>query len=78
VEAFAPCFTGIFTSTDDFQHKAFAALEYAYIGARYDKHYYVAEPTVTYLAERVGELLKLTEACCQEKIAALEEAASNA
>lgn len=48
-----------------------AALEYTYIGARYDDRYSIDEPMVT---ERVGELLKLTEVRCRGKIAALEDA----
>ncbi|MCU7844859.1 MAG: HEPN domain-containing protein [Candidatus Thiodiazotropha sp. (ex Monitilora ramsayi)] len=69
-----PAFKTMFPSSSDAERDAFTALEYAYIGARYDKRYTIDESTVAYLAERVGELLKLTEARCREKIAALEAA----
>lgn len=75
VEEFDPSFAKIFPSDDEFQRDAFTALEYAYIGARYDDRYAIDEPTVAYLAERVGELLKLAEARCREKIAVFEKAA---
>lgn len=64
----------IFKSEDEFTRDAFTALEYAYIGARYDKRYTIDEPTVTYLAERVEALLQLTEERCQEKLTALRNA----
>lgn len=66
----------IFQSDTEFAHDAFTALEYAYIGARYDKRYTIDEPTVTYLAERVEALLQLTEERCNEKIAVLQKAAN--
>lgn len=64
----------IFKSDTEFAHDAFTELEYAYIGARYDKRYTIDETTVTYLAERVEALLQLTEERCNEKIAALQKA----
>ncbi len=67
----------IFQSDIEFAHDAFTALEYAYIGARYDKRYTIDEPTVTYLAERVEALLQLTEEHCKEKIAALKRSTIN-
>jgi uncharacterized protein len=75
VEEVDPSFANNFPSDDEFQRDAFTALEYAYIGARYDDRYAIDESTLTYLAERVGQLLKLTEARCREKISVLEEAA---
>jgi uncharacterized protein len=64
----------IFTSGNEFERDAFTALEYAYIGARYDKRYTIDEKTVTYLSGRVETLLQLTEERCNEKIAALQTA----
>lgn len=69
-----PAFGTVFPSDNDFQRDAFTALEYAYIGARYDKRYTIDEKTVVYLAERVEALLNLTEARCREKIALLRSA----
>ncbi|MCU7928883.1 MAG: HEPN domain-containing protein [Candidatus Thiodiazotropha sp. (ex Dulcina madagascariensis)] len=72
-----PAFEAIFPAENNFQRDAFTALEYAYIGARYDKRYTIDERTVTYLAERVEALLRLTEARSREKIAALRSAAAD-
>ncbi|MCU7928886.1 MAG: HEPN domain-containing protein [Candidatus Thiodiazotropha sp. (ex Dulcina madagascariensis)] len=72
-----PAFEAIFPAESNFQRDAFTALEYAYIGARYDKRYSIDEPTVTYLAARVEALLQLTEERCCEKIAALQGAAAD-
>lgn len=72
-----PAFTNVFHASNPFEDDAFTALEYAYIGARYDKRYTIDEPTVRYLAERVEELMKLTEKHCREKIAALQQLAES-
>jgi HEPN domain-containing protein/predicted nucleotidyltransferase len=77
VEEFDPSFIDIFPSADEFQRDAFTALEYAYIGARYDDRYSIDEPTLTYLAERVEALLRLTEERCNEKLTALQKAADD-
>jgi uncharacterized protein len=69
-----PDFGAIFQSKNSFERDALTALEFAYIGARYDKRYTIDEPTVTYLAERVEALLRLTEARCRKKITALQNA----
>ncbi len=68
-----PAFMKVFHASNQFEEDAFTALEYAYIGARYDKRYTIDEPTVLYLAERVEALLKLTEVRCLEKISDLEK-----
>ncbi|MEJ2620545.1 MAG: HEPN domain-containing protein [Candidatus Thiodiazotropha sp.] len=70
-------FQAVFEAENDFEHNAFTALEYAYIGARYDKRYTIDEPTVNYLAKRVEALLQLTETRCVEKIAALRSASDS-
>lgn len=54
-----------------FHHDAFTALEYAYIGARYEKNYQIDAQTIAFLAQRVERLLDLVKARCQKKIAAL-------
>lgn len=65
----------IFKADTDFERKAFNALEYAYIGARYDKEYTIDKKTITYLAKRVTALMQLTEERCNEKLAALHKTA---
>lgn len=63
-----PRFEGVFPRTDTFQRNAFELLDYAYIGARYDPKYRIDAVTVNYLAEKVAQLLSLTETACKEKI----------
>ncbi|MEJ2045260.1 MAG: HEPN domain-containing protein [Reinekea sp.] len=64
----------IFQTDSELGYDAFTTLEYAYIGARYEKRYSVDATTVRYLADRVEVLLGLTERLCDEKIAVLEKA----
>ena len=54
-------------STSDERYR-FTLLRNAYVDARYKKSYTITESELTWLAERVSELKKLTEAVCQEKI----------
>jgi uncharacterized protein len=68
-------FHAVFSSDDEFEHDAFTALEYAYIGARYDKRYTIDERSVLYLAERVEALVRLTGERCRERIAVLRKVA---
>jgi hypothetical protein len=70
-----PGFADCFPSADSFQIDAFALLEYAYVGARYDKRYTIDEASLSYLVERVAALLALTRERCEAKIAGLEAAA---
>jgi HEPN domain-containing protein len=72
-----PALWEVFKSEDRFESEAFIALEYAYIGARYDKRYTIDEPSLAYLAGRVETLMKLTQARCREKITALQRAAAD-
>lgn len=76
VKAFDPAFADIFPSANAFQREAFTALEYAYIGARYDSRYTIDEASLSWLAVRIADLLALTRERCEAKIASLEEAAS--
>ncbi len=66
-----PSLEDVFPRTDTFQRDAFALLDYAYIGARYDPKYSIDTVTVNYLAEKVAQLLALTETACKKKIDAL-------
>jgi hypothetical protein len=69
-----PEFDTVFKAKNDFERDAFATLEYAYIGARYDKRYSIDESTLDYLAACVEALLNLTERRCREKINSLQNA----
>jgi len=77
VEAIDPGFTDIFPSEDKFQRDAFTALEYAYIGARYDSRYTIDKASLTWLAERIEQMLDLTRERCLTKIASLEQTGKN-
>jgi HEPN domain-containing protein len=69
-----PALWEVFQAKTPFEREAFTALEYAYVGARYDKRYVINEPSLIYLAERVELLLKRTEVLCRKKIADLRSA----
>lgn len=69
-----PRFGKFFQAENATEQDAYTKLEYAYIGARYDKRYTIDELTVRLLAERVAELLRVTGEKCRDKIAALEQA----
>jgi HEPN domain-containing protein/predicted nucleotidyltransferase len=68
----------LFHSQTAFERDAFAALEYAYIGARYDKSYTIDKPSLLYLAGQVSQLLRLTETLCKERIATLRRVTDQA
>ena len=50
------------------QRELFELLDYAYIGARYDRDYKITREELEYLAERVQELQKITKDVCKAKI----------
>jgi len=65
------------SSDNEFEHKAFTTLEYAYISARYDKRCSIGERSMLYLAERVEALVRLTEEHYRKRIAALRKVAAS-
>lgn len=67
----------LFKADTDFERDAFNAMEYAYIGARYDKEFTIDKKAITYLAKRIKVLMQLTNERCSEKIASLQKAAGN-
>jgi HEPN domain-containing protein len=70
-----PAFADVFAFKVDFEKDAFDLLEYAYIGARYDKRYTIDEASLNYLAERVAALAALTRERCQGLLSRLEQQA---
>ena len=58
----------IFPKQTDTERESFQLLDYAYIGARYDPEYRIAQEQLEYLAERVRMLLELTENICKAMI----------
>ena len=58
----------IFPQTNKRERKAFEQLKKAYIEARYSKHYDICTEELTWLAERVALLGKMTNDLCKEKM----------
>jgi uncharacterized protein len=58
----------IFPLRDSEERYRFILLRDAYVDARYKKSYAITEEELTWLAERISELQRLTEKLCQEKI----------
>jgi hypothetical protein len=52
----------------DEQKELFELLDYAYIGARYDRSYKITKEQLKELSKYVSKLHKLTERICKEKI----------
>lgn len=50
------------------QRELFELLDYAYIGARYDREYKITKEQLEQLAPCVKKLHKVTEKICKEKI----------
>jgi len=65
---FDPAFGQIFPKETDEQKERFELLEYAYIGARYDPEFYIAEDELKYLSKYVQKLHEVTEKICIAKI----------
>lgn len=60
----------VFPQTTDRERNLFELLKRAYIDARYNMdEYKITTNELVYLSERVGELKRLTESICREKIA---------
>ena len=61
-------FKGIFPCRTDDEIDRFNALEYAYIGGRYDPNYRISRRHLELLEKSVRKLLALTETVCKQKI----------
>jgi predicted nucleotidyltransferase/HEPN domain-containing protein len=59
---------GILPRQTDEQTELFDLLDYAYIGARYDRHYKITKEQLDQLAPCVKRLHEITEKVCTEKI----------
>ena len=58
---------GILPRETDEQKKLFALLDYAYIGARYDRSYKITKKQLEYLAQQVKKLQRLTKKYAKKK-----------
>lgn len=68
-DAYCPKLRDIFPQSNEADKTAFELLNYAYIGARYDRDYQITREQLEQLAPRVEALHQVVEACCQTKIA---------
>ena len=59
---------GVFPMETQEQKDLFELLDYAYIGARYDKDYKITKEQLEQLAKYVKKLQRLTKKICKEKI----------
>ena len=65
---YCPELKGILPRQTDDKTELFELLDYAYIGARYDRHYKITKEQLEQLAPCVEKLHKVTERACKEKI----------
>jgi len=65
---YCPELTGLIPRESESQKKLFELLDYAYIGARYDREYKITKQQLEQLAPCVKKLHEVTERICKEKI----------
>jgi predicted nucleotidyltransferase/HEPN domain-containing protein len=65
---YCPELAGILPRESDEEKVLFELLDYAYIGARYDRHYKITKEQLEQLAPCVKKLHEVTERICKEKI----------
>lgn len=65
---YCPELKGIIPRETESQKELFELLDYAYIGARYDRHYKITKEQLEQLAPGVKKLYEVTERICKEKI----------
>ena len=65
---YCPQLSNIIPRQSEEEKELFELLDYAYIGARYDRHYKITKEQLEQLAPCVKKLHKVTESICKEKI----------
>jgi len=70
---YCPELKGILPRETDEEKKLFELLDYAYIGARYDRYYKITKEQLEQLALCVKKLHEVTEKACTEKIESFVE-----
>jgi len=65
---YCPQLKGILPRETDEEKELFELLDYAYIGARYDREYKITKEQLEQLAPSVKKLHEVTERICKEKI----------
>ena len=65
---YCPELKGLLPKETEEERELFELLDYAYIGARYDRHYKITKEQLEQLAPCVKKLHEVTERVCKEKI----------
>jgi HEPN domain-containing protein len=65
---YCPELAGLIPRESESQKELFELLDYAYIGARYDREYKITKEQLEQLAPCVKKLHEVTEKICKEKI----------
>ena len=65
---YCPELAGILPRETDEEKKLFELLDYAYIGARYDREYKITKQQLKKLSKYVSKLHEITEKNCKKKI----------
>ncbi len=65
---YCPELKGILPRETEEEKKLFELLDYAYIGARYDRSYKITKEQLEQLSPCVKKLHEVTEKACKEKI----------
>lgn len=66
--AIVPAMADVFPRSTEVEKDRFKHFDYAYIGARYDPAFSMTNEDLTYFAQRVKDLLELTEKLCEERL----------
>jgi len=70
---YCPQLKGILPRQTEEEKQLFDLLDYAYIGARYDRHYKITKQELEQLAPCVRKLHEVTARICKEKIESLKK-----
>ena len=74
-EAVEPRLKEVWPRTTKFERRCYELLREAYVKARYSRHYRISEEQLAWLSSRVEVLQGIVRAVCEQRIAALAEAA---
>ncbi|HTU12129.1 MAG TPA: HEPN domain-containing protein [Allosphingosinicella sp.] len=74
-EAVEPALKHVWPRSTKFERRCYEPLREAYVKARYSRHYRISDEQLAWLSARVACLRDLVRALCDQRIAALSEAA---
>jgi len=70
-----PRLKSVWPRDSKFERRCYELLREAYVKARYSRHYRISDEQLSWLSGRVGQLQGLVRELCEQRIAALAEAA---